>query len=327
MTVAPPSSAVVQRPLAGVLAATTGVVLWGCLVPLAKSAENVNGIVLGFHRLWIGAVAVLVVFYATGGRLNRRTLRTSIWGGVLFGMDIIFFFSAIKLTTVANATIVGALQPALLLYVGARWFGEQVSTALVGLTVVAIGGAAVVAIGSASGGSDDWSLAGDLCALAALASWSGYFIASKRAREVLSSLEYLASFLVVATVLVAPFAIVAPGPFDPGAEGWLVVFVVAVISGGLGHFLMNFAHPHIPLYLASLLTLAVPVMSTTVALLFLDEPLNAVQVLGMAIVLLAVGLVVLRTERGKAADAALGPAAQSPDVAATESTVVRPSST
>ncbi len=304
MTVAEPHAAVVQRPMAGVLAATTGVVLWGGLVPLAKSAEDVNGIVLGFHRLWIGAIAVLVVFYATGGRLSRQTLRTSFWGGVLFGLDIIFFFSAIKLTTVANATIVGALQPALLLYVGARWFGEQVNTALVGLTVIAITGAGIVAFGSASGGSEDWSLVGDLCALAALATWTGYFIASKRARESLSSLEYLAAFLVIATLVVAPVAVVAPGPFDPGAEGWVIVFVVAVLSGGVGHFLMNFAHPHIPLYLASLLTLAVPVMSTTVALLFLDEPLNGIQVVGMAVVLVAVGLVVLRTERGKAADAA-----------------------
>lgn len=305
MTVAEPAASVVPRPLAGVLAATTGVVLWGCLVPLAKSAENVNGIVLGFHRLWIGAIAVLVVLFATGGRLSHQTLRTSFWGGVLFGLDIIFFFSAIKLTTVANATIVGALQPALLLYVGARWFDEKVNAALVGLTVVAIGGAGIVAVGSASGSSDDWSLVGDLCALAALASWTGYFIASKRARQTLSSLEYLAAFLVVATIVVAPVALVAPGPFDPGAEGWLVVFVVAVLSGGVGHFLMNFAHPHIPLYLASLLTLAVPVMSTTVALVFLDEPLNTIQVLGMAVVLVAVGLVVLRTERGKAADAAI----------------------
>jgi drug/metabolite transporter (DMT)-like permease len=305
MTVTEPTVAVAPRPMAGVLAATTGVVLWGCLVPLAKSADDVNGIVLGFHRLWIGAIAVLLVFYATGGRLSRQTLRTSFWGGVLFGLDIIFFFSAIKLTTVANATIVGALQPALLLYVGARWFGERVNTALIGLTVVAISGAGIVAIGSASGGSEDWSLVGDLCALAALASWTGYFIASKRARASLSSLEYLAAFLVIATVVVAPVAMVAPGPFDPGAEGWLIVFVVAVLSGGVGHFLMNFAHPHIPLYLASLLTLAVPVMSTTVALLFLDEPLNGIQVLGMAVVLVAVGLVVLRTERGKAANAAL----------------------
>lgn len=305
MTVAEPPAAVVQRPMAGVLAATAGVVLWGCLVPLAKSAEDVNGIVLGFHRLWIGALAVLVVFYATGGRLSRQTLRTAFWGGVLFGVDVIFFFSAIKLTTVANATIVGALQPALLLYVGARWFGEQVNTALIGLTVIAITGAGIVAVGSASGSNDGWSLVGDLCALAALASWTGYFIASKRARETLSSLEYLAAFLVIATLVVAPVALVAPGPFDPGAEGWVVVFIVAVLSGGVGHFLMNFAHPHIPLYLASLLTLAVPVMSTTVALLFLDEPLNGVQVLGMAVVLVAVGLVVLRTERARTADAAL----------------------
>jgi drug/metabolite transporter (DMT)-like permease len=298
VTTTEPTAPVVQRPLAGVLAATTGVVLWGGLVPLAKSAENINGIVLGFHRLWMGAAAVLLVFYLTGGRLSRATLRLSFWGGVLFGLDIIFFFSALKLTTVANATIVGALQPMLLLYVGARWFGEKVTASLVGLSFVAIAGAGLVAIGSASGGNEDWSLLGDFCALLALLSWSGYFIASKRARESLSSLEYLAAFLLVATVLVLPVALVAPGPFDPGAEGWWVVFVIAVLSGGVGHFLMNFAHPHIPLYLASLLTLAVPVMSTTVAFLFLDESVNALQVAGMAVVLLAVGMVVLRTEQG-----------------------------
>jgi drug/metabolite transporter (DMT)-like permease len=297
-----PSATAEKRPLAGTLAATTGVVLWGCLVPVAKAAEDVNGIVLGFHRLWIGAIAVLLVYYATGGRLSVATLRTSFWGGVAFGADIVFFFSAIKLTTVANATIVGALQPTVLMYVGARWFGEKVTGSLVGLTMVAISGAALVAAGSASGSSDDWSLAGDLCALAALVSWSSYFVASKKARETLGSLEYLAAFLIVATVLVLPIALVAPGPFDPGAEGWWVVLVVALLSGGVGHFLMNWAHPHIPLYLASLLTLATPVMSTTVAALFLDEPVNAIQLAGMAVVIGAVGMVVLRTERGVAAD-------------------------
>jgi drug/metabolite transporter (DMT)-like permease len=289
-----------RHPVAGVAAAATGVALWGGLVPLAKAAEDVNGIVLGFHRLWVGAIGVVLVLYATGGRLTRRTLQLSLWGGVLFGVDIIFFFSAIKLTTVANATVVGALQPMLLMYVGARWFGEKVTPSLVGLSVVAVGGAAIVAVGSASSGGDDWSLLGDLCALLALASWSGYFIASKRARESLGSLEYLAAFLLIATVVVAPVAVIAPGPMDPGVEGWGVVIVVALLSGGVGHFLMNWAHPHIPLYLASLLTLAVPVMSTTVAALFLDEPVVAVQVLGMAVVLVAVGLVVMKTERSQA---------------------------
>jgi drug/metabolite transporter (DMT)-like permease len=183
------------------------------------------------------------------------------------------------------------------MYVGARWFGEKVTGSLVGLTLVAISGAALVAVGSAQGGSEDWSLVGDLCALAALVSWSAYFVASKRARETLGSLEYLAAFLIVASVVVLPVALLAPGPFDPGAEGWWVVLVVALLSGGVGHFLMNFAHPHIPLYLASLLPLATPVMSTAVAALFLDEGVNALQLGGMAVVIAAVAAVVLRTER------------------------------
>ena len=46
-------------------------------------------------------------------------------------------------------------------------------------------------------------------------------------------------------------------------------------------------------------------MSTTVALIFLDESINALQVLGMMVVLTAIGLVVLRSERGKDVDRAV----------------------
>ena len=89
--------------------------------------------------------------------------------------------------------------------------------------------------------------------------------------------------------------------FELGIDGWKVR---EYAGSRVKAFLMNFAHPHIPLYLASLLTLAVPVMSTAVAAFFLDEPVNAVQVLGMAVVLVAVALVEQRTEKGKADDAA-----------------------
>ena len=49
----------------------------------------------------------------------------------------------------------------------------------------------------------------------------------------------------------------------------------------------------------SLLTLAVPVVATVSAALFLDERIVALQVIGMAIVVCALGAVVLR-ETGRA---------------------------
>lgn len=284
-----------RRPLAGSAAAFTGVLLWGSLVVLVKTGDETNGLVIGFHRIWVGALGVALVAAVLGQFPDRRAFRLSLPGGLLFAADIVLFFSAIKLTTVANATIIGALQPVLLLYVGARRFGERVTGALVVLTAVAVTGAALVAVGSA-GATGGWSPVGDLLAVAALLTWAGYFTASKQARQSLGTLEYLTAFLIIASVAVAPVALFFGGGLSVEAETWVVIVVLALGSGAVGHFLMNWSHGHIPLYLSSLLTLSLPAVSALSAALFLDEALVGLQVLGIAVVVAALAVVVWRTE-------------------------------
>ncbi len=57
---------------------------------------------------------------------------------------------------------------------------------------------------------------------------------------------------------------------------------------------MNWAHPRVRLVTTSMLVLAVPVITSTGGVLFLDESVNAVQVVGMVIVLGVLSLVVRR---------------------------------
>jgi drug/metabolite transporter (DMT)-like permease len=286
-----------RRPVAGILAAATGVLLWGVLLVTTRWVEEVNGLALGFHRLWVGAVGATIALLIAGGRPTRRTLRIALPGGILFGADIGLFFSALKLTTVANATIVAALQPAALLFVGRSRFGERVSPVLIGITFAGIAGAALVVVGSS--GSDEWSPLGDFLAVLALVSWSGYFVASKQAREQLSSLEYLSAFLLIATVTLAPIALLFGGRLRlESADSWAWVITFALFSGGMGHWLMNWAHAHVPLYLTSLLTLSIPVVSTATAALLLGEDIVLLQVVGMAVVVVALGFVIFQTETG-----------------------------
>ena len=285
-----------KRPVAGAVAVLVAVSIWGGMAVVVRLVDDIDGLVLGFHRLWIGAVATVGAYYVTGGRLSRRSLRLALPGGLAFGADIVLFFSALKHTTVANATVVGALQPLLVFLVADRMFGEVVSRRLVGWAVAAIGGVAIVVYGSA--GVPVWSIGGDLLAVAALFAWTGYFIASKRVRDVLNPLEYLSAMLVVSTVVIAPLALLVGGRFAPGgADEWTWIAVLAIGSGGIGHLLLNWAHGHVDLAVMSLLTLAVPVVAVISAALFLDEPLGWVQAAGMVVVIVALGFVALQTAR------------------------------
>jgi drug/metabolite transporter (DMT)-like permease len=275
---------------AGVAAAATSATLWG-LGPIALRNVELGGLITAFHRLWLGAVVALVLLKLRRGRLTAVALRRSVPGGLAFGLDVVLFFEAIKHTTVANATVIAALQPVLVLLVAGRLFGEHVSRRDIVLTVTAIAGVALVVQGAAGAGG---GLKGDALATASVFAWAWYFVASKQARETLGTLEYQAGLSVIASFVVLPVAVIAERGLPAGRPvdwAWLAVMV---LGPGGGHLLMNWAHNHTTITMTSLLTLAVPVVSAVAAAIWLDEPVAAVQVAGIVVVLASLGAVVVR---------------------------------
>jgi len=209
--------------------------------------------------------------------------------GVLFATNIAMFFTAIKLTTVANATMIGAIQPALALVLVGPILGERVYRADIWLTVSAITGVVLVVYGSST--RPEWDVRGDLLSLAAILAWTGYLFATKRAREQIGTIELQASLTTVAAVVVLPVALLSGQDFAvPRTSIWFLAVLAFV--GGVGHTLVNYAHAHTKLVMVSLMFLAVPVLSTAWAALFLDEPVNGWQVTGMATVIGSLGVLI-----------------------------------
>ena len=185
----------------GVLAATTAVVLWGVTAVLVKEVD-LGGVAVSFHRMWIGALVIVAIFTARGGRVTLDLLRRSLPGGICFLLDIVLFFSAVQETSVANATVIGALQPILVVLVAFRLFGEHARLVDLAWGLVAIAGTVVVVLGGDAGGAS--SRFGDLLAVGALFAWTGYFITSKQARQGLTSFEYLTGLSIVGAIGIIP---------------------------------------------------------------------------------------------------------------------------
>lgn len=263
---------------------------WGLSGVLAKKTD-MPGMAVAAYRLCVGAIVILPILYATGHRLTWRMLRISMWGGLFLGLDIVLFFTAVKETTVANATIIGALQPVIVMLL-APITGERVARRSQAWAGVGLVGTALVIFGAS--GLPEWSARGDGLAFLALGAWTSYFFASKRARGKLTTIEYTTSTALIAAVLATPIAVVSGTDLSwPTWHSWIYLAIMAVVAGIGGHFLMSYALPHLPLWLSSTMTLSIPVISTVAAVIWLGESLAVMQAVGMTIVLVALGFAVL----------------------------------
>jgi drug/metabolite transporter (DMT)-like permease len=269
------------------------IVTWGLASPLIKLAD-VGGPALAFHRLWIGSLLLLSIAALTRTPLTRDGMRWAIPAGVLFGVNMVLFVVSIKMTTVANATLIGALQPAITLLVAGRLFGEVVTRREVGLVAMAIAGVAIVIIGSA--GAPEWNPVGDLLAACAVLTFTVYFLVTKRARETTGTIEYMTGVHLMAALVAMPLVLLNPA--DLWQLGWGdigVVLFIAFVSGTAGQVVIGWAHRYVDISLSSLMMLGVPVVAAIAAWAILGESLRPLQILGGAVTLGAIGAMVRRS--------------------------------
>lgn len=281
--------------LLGLAAALVSVLCWGLSAVIGR-ATDLDPLALVFYRVWVAALFAVVVLRLRGGRVSGAHLRLCFLGGLGFAFDLMLFFSALRLTTVANTTVITTMVPLPMLFLAPRLFGERVGRSDVAWAAAALAGVAVVVFGST--GLPRWSPGGDLVAAGALLAWTTYIVTSKLTRDRVDALSYTTHTALVAAVVVTPFAVLSGQDLSwPAWGGWFWVSMSAVGVGWGAHVLMNVALGRIPIWLAGTLQLGIPVSSTALVAVFLDEPFVGVQGFGMALAIAAMAVVVLRSQR------------------------------
>lgn len=274
---------------AGLAMAVGAAVCWG-LGNLMVRQPDLPGPQLAFWRTLLGAGVYAVALAVTRRRLSWACIRGCWLAGAAMAGWIVFFYLAIRSTTVTNASLIGSLLPVILLGVAVRQFGEPVTLRLVGMVAAALAGTALVLYGSSS--APTWSLRGDGMALVSTLLFAAYFILVKQARQQFGVLELLTAVYAVASVALLPVAVINAGGLGfPGGQAWGWMAAMVAVPGS-GHLLMNWAHRHVGLSITSTVTLASTPVSAVGAALFLDEPIVALQVVGAAVTFAALAAVI-----------------------------------
>ncbi len=263
-------------------------------------------LVTAFWRVWSVIPLLWLARGLQGSRrrpLGRHWLKGSIAGGLCFATHQLFFFNAVRWTSVTNVTLIGALQPALVLLVSRPFFGERVTAWQILWSAVAVAGSGLVV--AAGVGQTSLDLLGDLFAVGNLLAFTAYFLVSKRIRREVEPWDYVIGMTTVAGLVMAAACFLhGDDVLSPRGGEWLFLLSLGILPGTIGHLATNWAHAHARAMTISVIMLAGPLLSSVAAWAVLGERIEPLQGVGAAIVLVSIVLALVQVTPGRARELA-----------------------
>ena len=267
--------------VAGIAVAVVGLSLGSTMV----KATRTSGPTVAFWRLFVGSVIWAAVTAHAGKWPTWEQVRRATPAGLLFGVNLAFFFSGIRITRIAHAEFIGTLAPFIVLPVAATVFGERLKPIIGLLGMVSLSGIALILL--SAGGTTNWT--GNAMCAGAVSTWAAYLLITRKVRPTLDVRAFMLVMTLTACLTVLPIALVRDGLGVPTTKAWVLIGVMGVTSGVLSHGLYAWAQGKVPVSSMSLLQTSQPALSATWAWWFLDESIRPIQVVGMGIVLASVG--------------------------------------
>lgn len=265
-------------------AVALAVVAWG-VGPLLVRGMGVSGYTVALYRMWLGAPAMLLAAHLWGSPLTLAVLRRCVLPGIFFGSSMMMGFMAVRTTSIAHATLIGSLTPALVLLGANRLVGERSDLRRFPAAVVSFVGLALVIL--VDGGATGASVAGDVWAVLGLVCFTVYFMILKKQRNAgVDGWAFLAGVFITGAITITPFCMVISDDLTALEAVDLVYLVGMIIGPGfIGHGLITWASRHLPVTTTSLLTLGSPVVSVIGGWIVFEQSLGGWQMFGAALVL------------------------------------------
>ncbi len=240
-----------------------------------------------FFRVLLAVGALLVI---ARDRTPPRTLReglTFLGFGCLQAATYLFYLSAFRTTSVANAAFLHYLAPVFVLLLAPVALGERVGGKLLGALLPALLGTALLT-GSYRLTGGLRLRPGDGLATCSAVTYAGYTLLGRATgyRQQIGARRMALWVHVMALPLIAVFNVVTGwGGFAVAPPDWPYIALLALISTALAFVLFFKGLQLLPASQSTLVMLLTPVTSALLAWLILEEPLSPLQALGAALII------------------------------------------
>lgn len=263
------------------------------LSPIFVRVSEAGPTATAFWRVALAVPALWLLYFA---KPKAKTQRYSgkwpllLAAGFAFAGDLGFWHSSIKLTSVANSTLLANLASIFVTLAAWMFLRQRPSGVfLAGLGAALVGVALLVHTSIAFSAT---GLAGDALGVVTAMFYAGYILAVKALRDRgETTLHLMAVTTTITAIFLFPVAAASGEQMLPAtAFGWWMLIGLALVSHAAGQGLIAYALASLPAAFSSVSLLVQPVMAALFAWILLSESLVPLQMLGGVVVLLGIYL-------------------------------------
>jgi drug/metabolite transporter (DMT)-like permease len=263
------------------------------LSPIFVRLSEAGPTATAFWRVALAVPVLWILFFLKNKTRSQRypgKWPLLLAAGFAFAGDLGFWHASVKLTSVANSTLLANLA-SIFVTLAAWIFLRQKPRRLflAGLGAALLG---VVLLVNTSLGFSSTGLVGDALGVVTAMFYAGYILAVKALRDRgEGTLHLMAVTSTITALFLLPAALASGEAMLPAtAFGWWVLIGLALVSHAAGQGLIAYALAHLPAAFSSVSLLFQPVMAALFAWLLLSEALVPLQIAGGLIVLAGIYL-------------------------------------
>ncbi len=231
-------------------------------------------LVISSYRMLFTCIMLLPVIIKNRDEfteLNKKNLILCIISGVFLAFHYATWISSIKLTTIANSTILVSCSPIFVALANYFIIKEKLSKKMIISIAVSLAGTIIIALESADASAGNMMLGNMLAFLGAIFV-AGYLVIGGIVRKNLSAGAYVFIVYSVSAVVLFIMCLLSGTSIYPYPPREFILFIsLAFFCSILGHTLYNYMVKYVSSTLISVSTLSEPIFASLMALLIFKE--------------------------------------------------------
>ena len=271
------------------------ILIWGCAYVVTKGGlSELPPMMFALLRYAVASVVLVPLALARGGlaKLPQPVPWKTLILMAISGVTLYYFLfnGALFYTTASQVALIQSAFPAIVAMMAVLWLRERLSRRrIVGIALAVAGVVLIVARSEADASARDPVL-GNVLAFASVLMWSVYTMLAKRlAKADATAVTTVVS--VLGTIMLIPVALLEKGNTSIASisiDGWLRIAYLGALASAAAYLLYNRALRDIDASLAGTFVNLSTVLGVIAGVIFLDESVKPLAILGGGLVLAGV---------------------------------------